>query len=91
MWNAAPEGVVAGIKKGFFAQLLLRGRLEVVYVKQALGLKMRQVCFVEKETFLADQKRNPAAASHAKLLKVLTVHVGHRHAQWPPYVLATFL
>ncbi|KAL3130386.1 hypothetical protein ABBQ38_008211 [Trebouxia sp. C0009 RCD-2024] len=33
--------------------------------RQALGLKMRQICFVEKETFLADQHRDTAA----KLLK----------------------
>ncbi|KAL3130416.1 hypothetical protein ABBQ38_008239 [Trebouxia sp. C0009 RCD-2024] len=48
------------------------GRPQIVNMDpphRALGLKMRQVCFVEKETFLADQKRNPAAASHAKLLK----------------------
>ena len=81
MWNAASEAVAAGIKKGVFAQLLLRGRLEVVYVKQALGLKMRPICFVEKDTFLADQKRNPVAASPAKLLKVCSVANGQRHPQ----------
>ena len=45
-------------------------KAEVVCVKQALGLKMRQICFVEKQTFLADNRQYTAVASAAKLLKV---------------------
>lgn len=53
-------------------QLLQRGKPEVFVFVQALGLKMRQICFVEKETFLADQHRDTAA----KLLKVCGVAIG---------------
>ena len=57
--------------------------IKVDCVKQVLGLKMRQVCFVEKETFLADKQRHTftASASPAKLLKVCKAwSIGHKHA-----------
>ena len=54
-------------------QLLHNKQLENRLRKQALGLKMRQICFVEKETFLADQH------TAAKLLKVTSlVAVSHK-------------